>query len=258
MSRENLKNKPLIEAIFEMKWAFVSHERTYPIDPHHNLLLGRMYDRVNDKYPFHEPLPAASIPDEIIGQNVKHRFRSAENDWPLLQIGPGILTVNDTEKYLWNNFKEHITFAVEKLFESHPVKTGIKIESLMLRYIDAIIFDYTKNNIIDLLKDKMKISILFSDSLFPGDEVKSKPEHFNFQTSFLCEKPNSIFTLKIATGKSKIQRAIIMETIVHSQNGDVPSDISKISVWVESAHNIIHDWFFKIIKGDLEKEFDNE
>jgi uncharacterized protein (TIGR04255 family) len=25
--------------------------------------------------------------------------------------------------------------------------------------------------------------------------------------------------------------------------------------WLDAAHTIIHDWFFKLIEGDLRKEF---
>ena len=162
------------------------------------------------------------------------------------------------EKYIWNDFRERTTFAVQKLFEAHPVNTGIKIDSVMLRYIDAINFDYTDNNIIDFLNDKMKITIKSSDSLFKGHEVDSKPERFNFQSSFYCKNPKSMFTLKIATGQNKQQKAIIMETIVHSIDEDIPSNVSEIPGWVNSAHQIIHDWFFRIIEGDLEKEFNSE
>gem|GEM_PF-5568194 len=50
-----LPNKPLVEAIFEFRWQIPSEEG----DPHYTLFVGRLYDRVQPHYPFHEPLPTA-------------------------------------------------------------------------------------------------------------------------------------------------------------------------------------------------------
>ena len=94
----NLKNKPLIEAIFEIRWKLQEGpEKGMRIDPHYKLLIGRIYEKIKDKYTFHEQLPTASMPDEIAGYIIQHRFRKKENEWPLIQLGPGIITLNDTK-----------------------------------------------------------------------------------------------------------------------------------------------------------------
>lgn len=90
MPSKVLKNKPLVEAILEVKWALTSPTPGVQIDPHYKILLGRLYDKVCEQYPEHEQLPTATVPDEIVGHTVQHRFRYAPNDWPLIQVGPGI------------------------------------------------------------------------------------------------------------------------------------------------------------------------
>ena len=81
MSSKNLKNKPLVEAILEVKWKLQSSVPNLQLDPHYKLLLGRLYDRVSEEYPEHEQLPTATMPDEIAGYMVQHRFRHAANEW---------------------------------------------------------------------------------------------------------------------------------------------------------------------------------
>jgi len=64
MPRTPLKNKPLIEAIFELRWEL--HEQTPGMKPHphHKIPISKMYDRISDEYPFREQSPTATIPDE--------------------------------------------------------------------------------------------------------------------------------------------------------------------------------------------------
>ena len=76
------------------------------LDPHYRLLLGRLFDRFQKDYPVHEQLPTASLPDDMVGQVVQHRFRVAKDDWPLVQVGPGVFTVNDTQHYTWTDFEQ--------------------------------------------------------------------------------------------------------------------------------------------------------
>lgn len=42
---------------------------------------------------------------------------------------------------------------------------------------------------------------------------------------------------------------------MQSSGKDVPAMPNKFEEWLESAHNITHNWFFKLIEGDLEREF---
>jgi len=117
MGNIKLKNKPLVEAIFELKWDLQEMPGEYYFDPDYKMSIGRLYENLKDKYPTQEKLNTATMPDEIAGHVVQYRFRSAENDWPLVQIGPGIVTLNETEKYTWDEFKDNITRLIETLIE---------------------------------------------------------------------------------------------------------------------------------------------
>ena len=65
MPRKPLKNKPLIEAIFEFRWELREPSPEMKVDPHYKILIGRMHDKISDEYPFHEQLPTATMSDEI-------------------------------------------------------------------------------------------------------------------------------------------------------------------------------------------------
>lgn len=90
MSDRILKNKPLVEAILEVKWALNAPAPNVSLDPHYKLLMGRMFDRLSERYPTHEQLPTAMMPDEIAAYLPQHRFRTGPEQWPLIQLGPGV------------------------------------------------------------------------------------------------------------------------------------------------------------------------
>ena len=52
------------------------------------------------------------MPDEFTPHIVHHRFRVSPDGWPLLQVGPGVFTVNDTANYRWTEFEKRINDAV--------------------------------------------------------------------------------------------------------------------------------------------------
>lgn len=259
MPRKQLKNKPLIEAILELRWAPISHAAGHESDPHYKLLLGRLYDRLQEKYPEHEQLPTAIIPDELVGYVVQHRFRTSAKGWPLVQVGPGILTVNSTAEYIWEDvFRPRVVEAVGRLYEAHPKKDDLKITNLTLRYIDAVDFDYSKENAYDFLKDKLKVSIALPGNLFENAGVESRPHTFGWQSAFRCSRPQGQVTIRFASGQRQGKPAIIWETTVQSLEGDVPAMPTGFEAWIDAAHDVTDDWFFKLIEGDLERRFSGD
>jgi uncharacterized protein (TIGR04255 family) len=256
MPRKVLKNKPLIEAIFEIRWELRDIAEGLKIDPHYKILVGSLYSQLKDEYPYHEALPAASIPDDIAGHVIQHRFRKGKNQWPLIQIGPGILTVNDTEDYIWENFEKRVIHAVNNFFEIYPDPETLKINSLLLRYIDAVEFDFSSNDIFQFLADKMKTTIQPYNELFKETGVDSIPLFFDWRFSFPCTNPKGVIHLRFIRGKKEDIDGLIWETMVQSANEQVIPMPEKISDWLNDAHALTDDWFFKLISGELERRFE--
>lgn len=256
MPRKVLKNKPLVEAIFELKWELKEIGGGLKIDPHYKILIGSLYSILRDEYPYHEMLPSASIPDDIAGHVIQHRFRKGENQWPLVQIGPGIFTVNDTEGYIWEEFETKVINTVKKLFKTHPESETLKIKSLLLRYIDAIEFNFETDNIFNFLAEKMKTTIKPYANLFKNTDADSTPLSFDWRFSFPCTKPNGVIHLRFIRGKKENADALIWETMVQSTNEQVLQIPEKIADWLNDAHTLTDDWFFKLIEGELERRFE--
>jgi uncharacterized protein (TIGR04255 family) len=255
MARISLKNKPLIEAIFELRWKL---EETTPMtgDPYYKIQIGRIYERVKEEYPFHEQLPTANVPDEIVAHIVQHRFRKSKEKWPLMQIGPGILTLNDTDGYDWEDFEKRISRLVEVFFETYPEPELLAIDGLLLRYINAVEFNYEKDNIFEFLRDKMKISVGVHQELFQETGVTQSPLGLDLRLSFPCAEPEGTIKIRFARGKKKEIDALVWETVVQSVGENAPQGKEGIAEWAEEAHNLTSGWFFKIIQGELLRRFE--
>jgi len=255
--RKTLKNKPLVEAIFELRWDLQERGRGMKIDPHYKLLIGRFYDKLDDEYPFHEQLPTATMPDEIAGYVVQHRFRKEKNKWPLIQIGPGIITVNDTEGYTWEDFKKRIIQTVSTLFKVYPEsKNNLKVNRLLLRYIDAVAFDFEKDDIFSFLRERLKTKIDLYQKLFDDTGVEKLALGLDLRFSFSSTEPKGAINLRFVRGKKKESGALIWETMVQSSSEDAPKIENEIANWVKEAHNLTNDWFFKLIEGELLRRFE--
>ena len=267
MPRKDLKNKPLVEAILEIRWHLVQPplnvqgpaQMMLPaVDPHYRLLLGRLFDRLQKAYPVHEQLPAATLPDEMLPQIVQHRFRAAKDDWPLVQVGPGVFTVNDTHGYTWTDFQKRAEDAVSQLYDAHPNVAEFRIQSLVLRYVDAVEYNYRDENAFAFLRDKMKLGINLPDSLFQDTSVENRPQSFSWQAMFQCSNPRGKVHIGFATGQKEDKPAILWETTVQSAEDDLPIIPDGFPHWFEAAHEITDDWFFKLIEGELERRFEGE
>jgi uncharacterized protein (TIGR04255 family) len=255
--RKVLKNKPLLEAIFELRWELQKQgSAEVRIDPYYRILTGAMFDKAKEEYPYLELLPSSDIPENLIPYVVQQRFRKGKDEWPLIQIGQGIVALNDTKEYIWEDFSKRISYLVSILFESYPRPGELNINFLMLRYIDSIEFDYNTKDTLDFLRNKMKININIDQKLFENTEIDNSPIGLNLSYSFRCNKPVGLMELKIETGKRNGKNVLTWQTVFRSSGKDSPKTKESIEEWLVKAHDLTDDWFFKIIKGDLLKEFE--
>ncbi|MBA7668836.1 hypothetical protein ES703_76953 [subsurface metagenome] len=255
MSERKLKNPPVLEALFELKWRL--QDKPFRTDPHYKILIGSMYDKLKSEYPFHEQLPASSIPDELVGYVIQHRFRKDQNQWPLIQLGPGIIVLNDTQKYSWSDFSDRISKMLEALFASYPdADKNLDFNSSLLRYINAIPFNYDEKNIFQFVKERLKVTVDVVDKLFEDTGVNSSPSGINLGFTFPSNKPPGSIRLQFNRGKIKDSDALIWETYVQSLDKETPKNIDTALGWADTAHILSEDWFFKLVKGELLRRFE--
>ena len=146
---------------------------------------------------------------------------------------------------------------VSVLFEAYPdAENNLKINWSLLRYIDAINFNYEKENIFSFLQNNLKVSIKVYEKLFEETGVSNLPLDFDLRFSFPSVKPKGAVHLRFVKGKKKDEDALIWETQVQSIGYDAPSHKNQIIDWIAEAHQLTDDWFFKMIDGELLRRFE--
>jgi len=252
---EPLKSPPLVEVILEVRWRLQQGgDPNLWHDPHYSLVVGKLHDHIKAQYPVHEQLPTAVIPDELSAYNVKHRFRAEKDGWPLVQIGPGILTLNEAQKYTtFSTFRPRAVSLVNAFFQVYPERP--KVSALLLRYIDAVEIDYTKENVWQFLGEKMHVPMALPSKFFESLDVEKQPLHFVWECSFPCTSPRGKATLRFATGKRGERPALIWEQMVRTSDDDVPPMPGAFQEWLDSAHALTKAWFLKLIEGELKERF---
>src|SRR5688572_29942962 len=127
------ESAPLVEVIAEVHW-HIERLRTVPdggVDPQFSALIAQLRQAFPQAgFPVFEALVPPQVPVELLADKPLMRFRNAANQYPLVQVGPGVMTVNVVPPYGgWNAFKPIIAKALDVLTSSYPMAEALlKIE----------------------------------------------------------------------------------------------------------------------------------
>lgn len=265
MPSNQLPNKPLYEAILEIRWDMPQVLRS----PDFHIFLAHLQQKLKEKFPHVDQLlPDIPLPEDVLQRIFHCHHRPDKNGWPLIQISPCAITLNETDSYRWDTFCTGVEFLAESIFSSAKLANKpLNLRAVALSYLNFFEFDFDKDEILDFLGRKLKLSLRVPKRLFTTTPVKQKlsPYGFHLQTHFPLDAQNSAMggtaALVVKTGEKDNKPGILLDISVHTPNihdkfvPSLPDSAEKLLAWADAAHNIAWEWFFTLIKGDLEKQF---
>lgn len=241
-----MSSDPLVEAIFEIRWQLDGKGMKPPVDTNYKIFIGRMFDRAIQEYPHHVSLPPANLPDEISAYIVQHQFRKGKDEWPLIQIGQGILTLNDTEAYSWSDFRKRAQNLMKMMFDAHPDSKKLRIQSLLIRYLNGKKFNFEKNDPMAFLK-KLQCNVTMDEKFFTTFDAQNKMTNFNFIFEIPINHPKGRIITRYGKGILRGQpSAIVWEMGIVSEGNDAPKTAEGIIQWIDESHEIPHKWYDSI------------
>ena len=258
----DLPSKPLVEAIFEMRWALQAAgigPGGPQIDPGFRFLLGRYQERIQESYPIARELPAASLPEDMTAYIVRHQFRAGQDAWPVTQLGPGILSVNETSGYKWERFESKVLEAATAVLEAYPKTQGVpdlKLISVMLRYQNAMNYSPQNESPRDYIRNKLHTNLEIDKELFSGPGQVQEPEQITISSLFPLRDLPGEAQLQLSSGTKNNLPSIILDIAVRTRGNSTPADVIGLKSWLELAHEITESWFFTLCRGELRESFE--
>jgi uncharacterized protein (TIGR04255 family) len=242
-----LPNAPLQEVIFEIRWPLQPDSTgKFLTDPEFPFVLGKFDALMKDKFPYRLKKHSIPLPSSLFNYQTLYQFWEAGQTWPVVQIGPGIATVNDTDKkYDWEkNFLPNIHFTLQALEKSYG---SIDYSNVSLRYIDVVrVADYGFKDWQSFVHNNINFS--FENHFDTPCELRE----FNFQQSFETNNTGRI-TVTFSTGKKKRNEdTFVWQTnIAHSEH----LNREKVLSWLKLAHIEVSNLFKKICKDHFYASF---
>ncbi len=245
-----LPNAPLQEVIFEVKWALDINEKTnQAYDKGFDLVAGKFSEIVQKNFPIVKRKFPEEIPNNLLNFQTVYQYRSGENKWPVLQLGPGIFTVNDTdENYDWKSLYLPL------------INNGIKW--LENAYTKNLSYQYASLKYIDTIKVK--------EYGFTGDWKKfiarnlniSFENHFDIDAGLTDVQLNQSFKLEdksrlqisVSSGKTNKQNEplLVWQIGINKQNVFSKEELFK---WLINSHKRTSSLFKELVKSNLYDSF---
>lgn len=247
---KKLPNAPLQEVILEVKWniPFNSGLRAF-VDPGFDVALGRFQGAVEDKFPVVIRKFPQEIPYHILGRQTVYQFWTGEKVWPVLQLGPGILSVNDTEKnYEWKaKFLPLVKSAISDLCKAY--QEDLKFESFSLRYIDTVrVGDYPFADWPSFVGDHLNIKF---ENLF---NTRGKLKRISLEQMFELESGGHLQVVVSSGMNTKKEDVLIWQiAVIENIIAEKEAMISRIV----SAHEVTSSVFKEICKTSFYDSFIN-
>jgi len=240
MSR--LPNAPLIEVIFELRWQIKQKSDLTK----YQYLIGDLYSSIKEDYPIRESLAPPEVPADILINNPVHRFRRDKNQYPLIQVGPGVLTLNTTDdNYFWENYRKWTESLITEFFNVFPLEKETFSPNFL--YLDFFKIDFNNDNVNDFLKKNLNIEL-------NQGFIKESGNPFNLDLGFFYETQLGNLSVTLKKGlNSKNEEGIVMQISLRGKQTMISTE--NILSWIDEAHTFSSDLFKQITKGNLYDSF---
>lgn len=252
-----LLDPPLLEVIFELRWELEQNQQTGRFrDPSYPMMYGRLYERLKKDFPVVEDLPSVQAHPEATPFTPRHRMRKEKEGYPLIQVGPGILTVNDVRGYSWNNFRILVLRLIESLGDLYPKEEApLNFVKSEIRYVNGIRFDLARENPLKFLEEKLHMKLELDSELFEKNPLSERPNTVGLNLAYALEKPMGNLGITASLGQFDNAPAFIQQTLIQSFGELTPSDINGFTTWLEEAHTAAENCFQVFCKGSLMEKF---
>jgi uncharacterized protein (TIGR04255 family) len=261
---ERLPNAPLAEAVFELRWALEGDEnlpQALRSDPGFSALISEFtllarsagFRFQRDMVPIHQ----------AGGWGVFRRFYKQDGqEFPLLQIGPGIFAANQSADYDWKSFRKLVQSGLKSVLKAYPRSKlyPLRPAHLELRYVD--VFDpglFAAESFFAFTRAATHMDLIVPEFLTNGKQFGplnggrvqlSWPVRGEQDTQF-----NLDYASALKETKNVIQLSSKVVTIGKGLPKTAASLPSFVDNWLEAAHDLLSPFFKQFVRPETLDRF---
>jgi uncharacterized protein (TIGR04255 family) len=229
-------SKNRVEIIFEFRWPDSLASRAQ-----YKIVLAKIIDDLSKEYPIFEAQEASNIPDEMAFGLVQYRFRKKKEDWPLAQIGPGVLAINESSRYVWKDFNKRILDVVS-ILTKHISIDKLGSARLVLKAVGAVDFDYNKQDVLSFLHKNIGVNIE-PNAKFLKNKRLGNPNGFDLNLLYKNASKRTNYRLRFGKGSHKGVSSLLWSMDCVSEYISLTDTyLKEINSWLDEAHLEINNW----------------
>lgn len=194
------------------------------------------------------------VPIEHSASQPRLRLRKSHQQWPVVQIGPGVLTGNMAPPYNgWSEFSSFLEVQINRLFEIYErAGQSISILKLHLRYIDGFGEKFHFQSFPAFAQEMLGVSYPLDKKFLKAHLCDETEFEFVLDIAYKCKTPShSMGRLKLSPGQVNNKDALIMETFCEIINADRIKKPNQIKDWFHQAHGTLSDQFHTLATSEL-------
>ena len=239
-----LPNAPLIEVIFEIKWDIINNNDIVDFQYFH----GDLYSKLKKTYPFRQNLVPPEVPYDVVKGLPVFRFRKSKDEYPLIQVGPGLLTINTIDSvYFWNDLKKEIKRILNIFSEVYPNSHELKLTPI-LTYLDFFKINFEEQSVTEFVSQNINLNI---EQNFI-DTKKTSVEDINLTFNYKIEY--GTLSLNLRNGNiNDSKKGVVLQTKVLGTKAKYSE--SELITWLNNTHVFSSNVFKNITKGKLYDSF---
>lgn len=249
-----LKNAPLVEVIFEIRWGERTkddlNQLSFKFNDEELSFFPGEFRSISKAHGFGTYVSRSGIPANFQPHNPKYQFWSGENTWPCLQLGLGLMTANQVnDGYSWKSFKQLCLTALDILDQAHPLGLqGLPAIGVELRFQDGFPFDKDESPY-SFIHEKLNIDLGIPDDFSNSKYFVGESDNHSISFTLPTAKPNGFVQIGLSKGTIWDKEGFIMNTTTRSADGDSPSfEKRELEQWLEDAHDVQRHTFETLIK----------
>jgi uncharacterized protein (TIGR04255 family) len=196
------------------------------------------------------------VPDQLTPYVVRHRFRATPTGWPCVQIGPGVATVNFVSEYTWEAFRDTVLYFIPMLTDAYETAgRPIRPTSVVLRYVNSVRFDPTTTDVLDYIGRNLNLRVQLPAPIQQSVVRQGVPEGLVLRVGFPLSRPLGVGYVQVGNGTRDSAPSLVWDLSVASSDARAPRLDTGFAQWLDEAHDVMEDWFFALVEGDLQQQF---